>query len=253
MTTTPIPGDVRRGDTLALIPAFNEGARIGAVLQRLAAAAPTLDVLVVDDGSRDDTAARARAHGARVASHPFNLGYGAALQTGYKWAVRAGYTMVVQLDADGQHDPADALRLLAPLAAGTADVAIGSRFVEPSGYRMGALRATGRLIFATVLRLVGGPRIADPTSGFQALTRPAFELCCGDFFPSDFPDVDVLLVLARHGMRLVEGPVRMAPNPVAHVSMHAGLRALYYPYKMLLATYRSALGPRVQRSGGGDS
>jgi len=241
----------RRGPTLAIIPAFNEGARIEAVLQRLAAAAPALDVLVVDDGSRDDTAARARALGAYVASHPFNLGYGAALQTGYKWAVRADYSTVVQLDADGQHDAADVVRLLAPLAAGTADVAIGSRFIEPSGYRMGPLRATGRWIFATMLRVFGGPRIADPTSGFQALTRPAFEFCCGDFFPSDFPDVDVLLALARQGMRLVEVPVRMAPNPAAHVSMHAGLRALYYPYKMLLATYRSALGPRTQRSGGG--
>jgi glycosyltransferase involved in cell wall biosynthesis len=243
----------RRGAVLALIPAFNEGARIGGVLQRLAAAAPELDVLVVDDGSSDDTASRARRCGATVVSHPFNLGYGAALQTGYKWAVRTGYALVVQLDADGQHDAADALRLLAPLLAGTADVAIGSRFVEPSGYRMGFLRAMGRLIFATVLRVFGGPRIADPTSGFQALTRPAFELCCGDFFPSDFPDVDVLLALARQGMRIVEVPVEMAPNPAAHVSMHAGLRALYYPYKMLLATYRSALGPRAPRAGGGDS
>src|ERR1700741_2377920 len=100
----------RRGDTLVIVPALNEGTRIGAVLQRLAAVAPMLDVLVVDDGSRDDTAARARALGAQVASHPFNLGYGAAHQTGYKWAVRAGYPTVVQLDADGQHDPADALR-----------------------------------------------------------------------------------------------------------------------------------------------
>ncbi len=236
-----------RADTLAIIPALNEGGRIGAVLQRLRAVAPTIDVLVVDDGSADDTAARARAEGAAVVSHPFNLGYGAALQTGYKWAVRDGYAYVVQLDADGQHDAADAVRLLAPLAAGTADVAIGSRFIEPSGYEMGWLRSTGRLVFATVLRVFGGPRIADPTSGFQALARPAFEICCADFFPSDFPDVDVLLALARHGMRLVEVPVRMAPNPAAHVSMHAGRRALYYPYKMLLATYRSALAPRVAR------
>jgi glycosyltransferase involved in cell wall biosynthesis len=220
------------------------------VLQRLRAAAPAIDVLVVDDGSRDHTAAAARAEGARVLSHPFNLGYGAALQSGYKWARRAGYAYVVQLDADGQHDPADAERLLAPLRAGTADVAIGSRFVEPSGYRMGAARTAGRRIFANVLRLFGGPRIADPTSGFQALTRPAFTLCCGDFFPSDFPDVDVLLALARHGLRLVEVPVTMQPNPAAHVSMHAGRRALYYPYKMLLATYRSALAPRT--GGGAD-
>ena len=167
-------------------------------------------------------------------------------------------TAVVQLDADGQHDAADVVRLLAPLAAGSADVAIGSRFIAPSGYRMGWLRSLGRHIFAAVLRVFGGPRIADPTSGFQALSRPAFELCCDDFFPSDFPDVDVLLALARHDLRLVEIPVEMAANPAAHVSMHAGRRALYYPYKMILATYRSALAPRLatpssRRSAGGDT
>lgn len=234
-----------RADTLAIVPAFNEGGRVGRVLQRLRTI-PGIDALVIDDGSRDDTAAVARSEGARVLSHPFNLGYGAAVQSGYKWAVRGGYAYVVQLDADGQHDPADAVRLLAPLRAGTADVAIGSRFIEPSGYQMGAARSAGRRIFATVLRVFGGPRIADPTSGFQAMTRPAFTLCCGDFFPSDFPDVDVLLALARHGLRLVEVPVTMQPNPAAHVSMHAGRRALYYPYKMLLATYRSARAPRAR-------
>jgi len=237
----------RRGDTLAVIPAFNESARVDAVLSRLRVVAPKVDVVVVDDGSRDDTAARVRAHGVAVVSHPFNLGYGAALQTGYKWAVAGGYDYVVQLDADGQHDPADIPRLLEPLKAGRADVAIGSRFVEPSGYRMGWMRDAGRRLFSAVLRLSGGPRISDPTSGFQALVRPAFELGTGDFFPSDFPDVDVLLTLARHGLRLVEVPVRMAPNAGTHVSMHAGLRTLYYPYKMLLATYRSALGPAMPR------
>ena len=249
----PTPSDAPRGDTLVILPALNEGTRIGAVLQRLAAVAPNLDVLVVDDGSRDDTAERARAEGARVLSHPFNLGYGAALQTGYKWALQSGYAYVVQLDADGQHDAADVVRLLAPLVAGTADVAIGSRFIEPSGYRMGWLRGTGRRIFATLLTAFGGPRIADPTSGFQALNRVAFEICCGAFFPSDFPDVDVLLALSRRGLRLVEVSVHMAPNPTAHVSMHSGRRALYYPYKMLLATYRSALSPLSERQGPRDA
>jgi glycosyltransferase involved in cell wall biosynthesis len=233
------------GDTLVIIPAYNERTRIAAILQRLRAVAPTLDVLVVDDGSSDDTAAVAGGEGVCVLSHPFNLGYGAAVQSGYKWAVRHAYAYVVQLDGDGQHDPEDVVRLLAPLRAGTADVAIGSRFIEPSGYEMGAARSVGRRLFAVVLRLFGGPRIADPTSGFQAMVGPAFALCCGDFFPSDFPDVDVLLALARNGMRIVEVPVTMRPNPASHVSMHAGRRALYYPYKMLLATYRSALTPRI--------
>ncbi|HZR82431.1 MAG TPA: glycosyltransferase family 2 protein [Candidatus Binatia bacterium] len=229
--------------TLVVIPALNEAARLGAVLDRLHTAAPHVDVLVIDDGSRDATAEAARRHGARVVSHVFNLGYGAALQTGYKVADRDRYAFVVQMDADGQHDPADVPRLLEPLAAGHADVAIGSRFVAPSSYRMDAARSAGRVFFQRVLVAFGGPRIADPTSGFQALTRDAFRFCCEDFFPADFPDIDVLLRLHRSGFRLLEVPVEMAPNPAEHASMHGGLRAVYYTYKMLLSTFRSRLGP----------
>jgi len=232
------------GAALVVIPAFNEGARIGTVIDGVRRAAGAVDVLVVDDGSGDDTAARARAHGAAVVSHAFNLGYGAALQTGYKHAAHAGYSCLVQLDADGQHDPADVQRLLGPIQAGSADVVIGSRFTEARGYRMGVARTLGRAFFQRLLVACGGPRIADPTSGFQALGREAFLICCGDFYPSDFPDVDVLLLLHRRGLRIVEIPVTMAQSPPGRMAMHAGLRAVYYPYKMLLSTFRSALAPK---------
>jgi glycosyltransferase involved in cell wall biosynthesis len=235
-------------DALVVMPAYNEGIRIGTVLQRLRASVPDADVVVVDDGSQDDTAARARAAGVHVISHPFNLGYGAALQTGYKYAASAGHSYVVQLDADGQHDPADVTRLLAPLRAGAADVVIGSRFVENTGYDMGVTRGVGRRVFQLVLRACGGPFIADPTSGYQAFTRDAFTLLCEDFYPSDFPDVDVLLLLHRNGLRLREEPVVMAANPEAHTSMHAGWRAVYYTYKMLLATFRAAMTPIIRRA-----
>jgi len=231
-------------DALVIIPAFNEERTIAGVIDRLRAAAADLDVLVVDDGSRDATATRARAAGAAVVSHVFNLGYGAALQTGYKWAARGAWAWVVQMDADGQHDPADVPRLLAPLRAGTADVVIGSRFVTASGYRMGFARSVGRVFFQRVLVAFGGARVADPTSGFQALARRAFAFCCGDFYPSDFPDIDVLLLLHRHGFRITEVPVEMAPSPPARVPMHTPLREVYYTYKMLLSTFRSALMPR---------
>lgn len=248
----------RTADCLVIIPALDEGARIGAVIDRLCAKVSGVDVLVVDDGSRDDTAAAAVRHGARVVSHVVNLGYGAALQTGYKYADRAGYASVVQMDADGQHDPADVPRLLAPLGAGRADVVIGSRFVAATDYRMGAARTAGRLFFRAVLRACGGPSIADPTSGFQALSRRAFRFCCGDFFPPDYPDIDVLLLLHRHDFRIQEIPVRMAPSPPKPAPLHAGLTAVYYTYKMLLSTFRSLLAPRIDplpdvRAGGGGS
>jgi len=232
--------------SLLIIPAFNESRSIGAVVDRVRATDLDLDVLVVNDGSHDDTAALAKAHGALVVSHPFNLGYGAALQTGYKYALRGGYAHVVQMDADGQHDPAYIPQLLAPVRAGEADVVIGSRFVEASGYEMGGARTFGRVFLQRLLVWCGGPHIFDPTSGLQALSRPVFRFCCSDFYPFDFPDIDVLLLLHRQGFRIREVPVTMAPSPPARKPMHAGLRAIYYPYKMLLSTFRSWLTPRTK-------
>jgi glycosyltransferase involved in cell wall biosynthesis len=235
-----------RADTLAIIPAYNEERHIGEVVRGVRAALPAADVLVVDDGSRDRTRFVARAAGARVVSHVFNLGYGAALQTGYKRADRDQYAYVVQLDADGQHRPAELPRLLEPLRQGVVDVVIGSRFVEASAYRMGAVRTFGRKMLGRLLVALGGPRVADPTSGLQALARPAFRLCCGEFYPTDFPDIDVLLFLHRQGLRIAEVPVEMAPSPPGKVALHGGLRDVYYMYKMLLSTFRSRLGPRVR-------
>lgn len=232
--------------SLLVIPAFNEQRSIGAVVDRVRATGLDLDVLVVNDGSRDETPALALAHGALVVSHPFNLGYGAALQTGYKYALRNGYQQVVQMDADGQHDPADIPRLLEPVIAGEADVVIGSRFIEASGYQMGGARTVGRVFFQRLLVWCGGPQIADPTSGLQALSKPVFRFCCSDFYPFDFPDIDVLLLLHRQGFRIREIPVTMAPSPPLRKPMHAGLRAVYYPYKMLLSTFRSWLTPRAK-------
>ena len=234
---------VSRRDVLVILPAWNEGATIAEVLCRVRSGMPGVDVLTVDDGSSDDTVRRAHAAGSWVVSHPFNLGYGAALQTGYKHALAAGYDFVVQLDADGQHDPADIPRILRPVQSGEADLAIGSRFVEPTGYQMEPLRALGRGMLERLLVACGGPRIADPTSGFQALNRVAFALCCDDMFPSDFPDVDVLLFLHRRGIRINEVSVTMGANAPTHVSMHAGLGAVYYAYKMLLSVGRVALSP----------
>jgi len=231
---------------LLIIPAFNEARSIGDVVDRVRATGFAIDVLVVNDGSRDDTAALASAQGAIVVSHPFNLGYGAALQTGYKYALRHGYAHVVQMDADGQHDPSYIPQLLEPVRDGRADVVIGSRFVEASGYEMGGARSFGRVFLQRLLVWCGGPQIFDPTSGLQALSRPVVRFCCSDFYPFDFPDIDVLLLLHRQGFRIEEVPVKMAPSPPLRKPMHAGLRAVYYPYKMLLSTFRSWLTPRAK-------
>jgi glycosyltransferase involved in cell wall biosynthesis len=217
---------------LVVIPAFNEGVRIRGVVTAVRAQVGA-DVLVVDDGSRDATAAEARAAGALVASHAVNLGYGSALQTGYRYALRHGHDAVLQLDADGQHDPASIPALLGALAEH--DVVVGSRFLHPGSYRPPLSRRLGMGLFGAIASHLAGQALTDPTSGFQAISRPALEFYANDRWPHDYPDADVLAMVARSGLRLTEVPVRMLDSPDGK-SMHGGLlKPLYYIFRMTLA------------------
>ena len=228
-----------------IIPAFNEADRISTVLERVAAADTGCQVVVVDDGSADDTAAIARRCGATVLHHPFNLGYGAALQTGYKYALENGADLVVQMDADGQHDPEAIRALMAVIHDDRFDLVVGSRFLEMTNYRMGLLRGLGRRLFSGLARLAG-LQISDPTSGFQALNRRVLEIYAGDFFPHDYPDVDVLVAAYRSGLRVGEIPVHMSEGTRAS-TLHGGFRSIYYVYKMTLSLWTAPT--RVARSG----
>jgi glycosyltransferase involved in cell wall biosynthesis len=223
------------GRPCIVIPAFNEAATLPALLAELARALPDHRVVVVDDGSHDATAEIAARAGATVLRHPYNLGYGAALQTGFKYALDVGAPWVVQMDADGQHLPAEVPALVAAIAGGACDVAIGSRFLAPSGYEMGAVRDTGRRLIRALGRLAGVD-LTDPTSGFQALGPRALALYAGDWFPTDYPDVDVRMIASRAGLRLREVPVHMAPSERTS-TLHSGWKPLYYAYKMLLSIW----------------
>jgi glycosyltransferase involved in cell wall biosynthesis len=224
-----------------LIPAWNEARHLAGVIARARAAARGFEIVVVDDGSSDATGEVARGAGARVLRHPVNLGYGAALQTGYKLALREGAAVLVQMDADGQHDPADVPALAAPVLRGELDVAIGSRFLGKGDYQMGAVRGAGRRLFQGLAGRLG-LAVTDPTSGFQALSPAAVSLYARDFFPSDFPDVDVLVAAHRNRLRIGELPVEMAPG-LRPSSLHGGLAPLYYFYKMLLSLWATAQRP----------
>lgn len=213
------------------MPAYNEASRIRRVVGQVASQAHG-DVLVVDDGSSDETASEARAGGAIVAVHAVNLGYGAALQTGYRYALRHGYDAVLQLDADGQHDPASIPALLDALAG--ADVVLGSRFLDSRSYRPPLSRRLGMWLFGRVASLLAGQRITDPTSGFQAISHDALRFYAHERYPVDYPDADVLAMLVRSGLRLVEVPVRMLPSPDGK-SMHSGFLKPLYVFRMSLA------------------
>ena len=236
-------GDVAARSLLVVIPAFNEEARVGAVVREVRTAVPYAEVLVVDDGSADETAAAAARGGARVLALPVNLGYGGALQAGYKYAVRHGYEVVAQLDADGQHPPRELPRLLEQLERGDADVVIGSRFLDPAGrYRPSRARKLGMSLFARIASFATRQHVTDPTSGYQAMHTHVARFFCTDVYPSDYPDADILILLHRSGFRLCEVPVEMrAPEGT---SMHDGHKSLYYVYKMSLSILVTMMRPR---------
>jgi glycosyltransferase involved in cell wall biosynthesis len=229
---------------LVVIPAFNEAEHIAEVLQAVTRHAPEFDVLVVDDASADATAEIALANGATVVRHPFNMGYGVALQTGYRYALRSDYRVVVQLDADGQHDPETLSELAEPILTDEFDVVLGSRFHPGSSYRMPLLRWLGSLWFSSLVRWLTGLSISDPTSGMQAISPRVLKLYTSDAFPSDYPDADMIVLLHRNHYRIGELPVTMRERPEAP-SMHRGIGVLYYVYKMTLAIFMNSIRGRV--------
>lgn len=232
---------------LIVIPAYNEQGKVGAVVHDVRENLPQADVLVVDDGSADATAAEARAAGARVVSLPLNLGYGAALQTGYKSAVRDGYPIVGQIDADGQHSAAHLCRMLDRLNEPDADVVIGSRFLDRDGhYRPSRARKLGIAMFSRVASALMRQPVTDPTSGFQVMRIPVAKFFCSDVYPSDYPDADILILLHRSGFRVREIGVQMR-EPDGK-SMHSGHRSLYYVYKMWLSIMVTLLRRRAATS-----
>jgi len=221
---------------LLLIPAFNEEDNLGALLDELKAARVDGDVLVVDDGSSDHTRAIACAAGATVVSHSENRGYGAALVSGYAHALANGYETVVQLDGDGQHDPAQVDTLLDALAADGADMVLGSRMLPGGGHRTSLPRHLGIYFFVWLGRRLMARPITDPTSGFWAMNRRAVEFLARNT-PNDYPDLNVLLALHRSNIRVLEVPVVMRPRRAGQSQMH-GLAPLMYVPKMLMYIWR---------------
>lgn len=230
---------------LVIIPAFNEEYHIAVVIAGVRRYAPYADILVVNDGSSDSTSAIARGMDVAVIDLPFNLGYGAALQTGFRFAERNNYHFVITMDADGQHRPSSIESLLTAMEREAADVVIGSRFIE-KGYRAGISRRLGIILFAYVARLYTGINITDPTSGFQLLNRYVFSyLAEGDNYPLDYPDVNIIMALHKRKFKVAEAPVVMVENQTGK-SMHSGFKPVLYVIKMILAIIMVILN-RVER------
>jgi len=234
MSVDPRLRELRR---VAIVPALNEEHSIGGVIDELRAFDPGLDVVVVDDGSLDGTSRAAAERGARVLRLPFNLGIGGAVQTGFRFAFENDYDIAVRVDGDGQHDPSQLDRVLAPVLSGEADIAVGSRFAEigASGYHSSRTRRIGIRLLAWVVSRIVGQRVTDTTSGFQALNREGIALFARDY-PHDYPEVEATVMVFRHRLRLTEVPVEMRERGGGRSSITA-LRSIYYMVKVLLAIF----------------
>jgi glycosyltransferase involved in cell wall biosynthesis len=229
---------------LAIVPAYNEEGMIARVVRDIGRHAPDFNVLVVDDGSVDSTAREAEEAGAIVLRHPFNLGIGGAMQSGYKYALAHDYDVAVQVDGDGQHKSEYLPEMLAALHTGDAeaDMVYGTRFRGDPGYKVPFGRRLGNLIFSLVLSAITRQKITDPTSGFRMVNGRGIELFARDY-PHDYPEVEAILMLHNNRLRIHEVQVRMNARGFGRSSIDYP-RAAYYMVKVMLALFVGLLRRR---------
>jgi hypothetical protein len=227
----------RRATHLVVVPAYNEQESIARVIDSLHEHVPSYDVLVVDDGSTDRTGEIAEALGCRVVRHPFNLGIGGAVQSGFMYAQEHDYDYMVQVDADGQHCPDQIQRLREAMDADRRlDMVCGSRFLtKEHGYPAPVSRRTGIHIFAFLMSHIVGQRVSDPTSGFRLYNRRAIALFARDY-PHDYPEAEAVLMVHHHRLRMAEVPVRMLQRDGGVSSITSG-KSAYYMIKVLFAIF----------------
>ena len=221
---------------LVILPAYNEAATIGRVIAALRREAPEYGIVVIDDGSHDETAEVVRAErGVSLVQLPYNLGIGGAMQTGYKFALRNGYDIAVQCDSDGQH-PVDRIKdLVAHVINGDADLIIGSRYVADTAYTPSVTRRVGKSILSRLVDAIIGLGITDTTSGFRAANLKVIAIFA-EQYPEDYPEAEALVILHKHGLKAAEVAVEMLPRQGGRTSIRPP-HALYYMVKVALAIF----------------
>jgi glycosyltransferase involved in cell wall biosynthesis len=226
--------------TCVVVPAFNEERSIAQVVASVFEHMPGAMVAVVDDGSRDNTAERAQMAGAKVLSLSVNLGIGGAVQTGFKYALREGYSYALQIDGDGQHDPRETQHLFEHLIDNTADIVIGSRWLGRGDYVAPKSRRYGMKYLEGLVSWRAGARFTDTTSGFRAMNKSAVTLFAREY-PSDYPEVESILVARQHGLRVVEVPVAMKAREHGTSSIR-GLKVLYFMLRITIGLLTGVIG-----------
>jgi glycosyltransferase involved in cell wall biosynthesis len=217
---------------LIIIPAFNERSSVGKLVRRLRRLEPGYDVLVIDDGSTDDTVHQVPPEVA-VVSLPFNLGIGGAMQTGYRYAALHGYDIAIQVDGDGQHRPSEIHKLVRELCRGDADLVVGSRFLKATKFRQSLTRMTGISVLSAWIEFLCGLRVTDCTSGFRAANQKVIR-AFAHWYPEDYPEPEVILLLHRSGFKVVETAARMRRRMYGKSSIGLA-RGLWYVVKVGVA------------------
>ncbi len=228
---------------LAIVPALNEVDNIGSVVRNLKIVSPWLDVLVIDDGSTDQTAEVARMHGAKVISLPVNLGIGGAVQTGFLYALKNHYDVALQVDGDGQHRADEIKKLVDPVLLGEADVTIGSRFLVKTSYRSPWPRRLGIYLLSKTIQSVVRKNFTDPTSGFRAYNQKALRIV-STHYSTDYPEPDAIVTLLKNGLRVIEISVEMDARLSGRSSI-TPFKSGYYMFKVSLAIILNSMMSRI--------
>jgi glycosyltransferase involved in cell wall biosynthesis len=218
---------------LVVVPAFNEEQTIREVIRNIRSHLPGADILIVDDGSNDATGTIAREEKVLLLEHPYNMGIGATMQTGFHYAVQKGYDIAVQIDGDGQHNPASLSSIVQPILDGESNLVIGSRYLQRKGFQSTFLRKLGIRFFSLLIWVFIGRKVTDPTSGFRAMDRKVIELFSRDY-PSDYPEVEALISAYKNGLVFEEIPTVMNHRQ-GGISSIGILSALYYMVKVTLS------------------
>jgi hypothetical protein len=217
---------------LIIIPVYNEAESIGPLIRDLKREGQS-EILVVNDGSTDATEEIVRRSGVSCVSLPINLGIGGAVQTGFRYARENHYDMVLQVDGDGQHDPRCLKDLIRPQLDGQADVVIGSRFVNKTGFKSKVHRRLGIRFLQFLTHLLAGQPITDSTSGFRSYNSEAVAFLAENY-AVDFPEPEAIISMVKKGFRLLEVPVVMR-NREAGRSSISGWKSVYYLYKVVIS------------------
>jgi len=218
---------------LVIIPAYNEEGSIGKVIEEVRGQVPEADILVVNDGSTDETGNVAKEQRVLMLDHPYNMGIGTTMQTGFLLALGNGYDIAVQVDGDGQHDPEYLSELMTPILRGEVDLVIGSRYLEEKGAKSSVPRRVGTRFLSILVYILTGQRVTDPTSGFRAINKKVIDFFSKEY-PSDYPEAESLILLHKKGYSFKEVPAPMRKRQGGVSSIHL-LNSIYYMIKVTLS------------------